>query len=100
MMPGVELLYGTWIKRICAMLANSSIDKWGLVPKPAEAISTWPGRAFAKAIISFTVFAGTDGCSIIRLGTNTACVIGVKSRIASYGTFLKVAGLIASVLTP
>jgi hypothetical protein len=72
----------------------------GLVPKPGEENETSPGRAFAIAISSFTLRAGKDGCVASTSVWIAACVIGAKSRSASYGTCLNVAGLIASVLMP
>jgi hypothetical protein len=59
-----------------------------------------PGRALANATSSFTVFAGSEGCVTRRLDSDTTCEIGAKSLSASYGTFLYIAGLIASVLMP
>ena len=32
MSPGAVPLYGTWVRRICVMLANSSMTRCGLVP--------------------------------------------------------------------
>ena len=67
---------------------------------PAEPKVRLPGFARASTISSFTVFAGTDGCSVSILGEETACEIGAKSRSASYGSFAYMLGLIASVESP
>ena len=56
------------------------------VPLPAELYCSESGRFFASAISSLTFFAGTDGCTSITLGRLTRLVIGVKSRIRSYGS--------------
>src|SRR5450759_221460 len=95
--PGLEPLYGTWIIRRFAMLANNSIDRCGCVPRPAEPNRIWPGFALASAIISFTDVAGTDGWTTTKLGKDAACVMGAKSRTASYGAFLFVRGTVTTV---
>jgi len=43
--------------------------------------------AFAIAITSFAVLAGREIAAAIISGTDTNCMMGVKSLIASYETF-------------
>src|SRR3954471_5688458 len=81
-----EPLNGTCTMLTCASVLNSSPERCGLVPRPAEPNVKLPGFAFASAINCSTVLAGTDGCSVRILGAETACEIGARSRSASYGT--------------
>src|SRR6266705_219421 len=83
---------------IPAMLFKSSTDICGEVPMPADAKLSWPGRCLAYAISSATDFTGSEGCTTSTFASDAACVIGAKSRSGSYGTFLYMTGLIASVL--
>ena len=47
-----------------------------------------PGCFLASATNSVSVFAGTDGLAISTFGAMAASVIGAKSLIGSYDTFL------------
>ena len=85
---------------IFASTLNNSPDRCGLVPRPAEPKVMVPGFALASAMNSFTVFAGTDGCTVRMFGDSTTSEIGAKSRSASYGSFAYMLGLIASVDRP
>ena len=58
-----------------------------------------PGFARASAMNSSTVFAGTDGCTIIANGIEATSDTGVKSFTGSNGSFGLSAGLIACELT-
>ena len=51
-----------------AAILNNSPAKWLILPLPADAMLTLPGLTLACAMNSATVAAGTDGCTIIRLG--------------------------------
>jgi hypothetical protein len=53
---------------------------------PAEPYESLPGFAFASATSCFSVFAGTDGCTAIPVGTTVITAIGAKSRSGSYPT--------------
>jgi hypothetical protein len=48
-------------------------------PLPADPKLSWPGFAFASAISSFTVLAGSDGCSTIMLGNEATSATADKS---------------------
>ena len=76
------------------MSLKSSAVRWGLVPMPGEANVSVPGFAFASAMRSFVVFAGTDGFTVRICDASTSSAIGVKSRAASYGSFWIMLGLI------
>ncbi len=80
-------LYGMWTRLTPAIALNSSPDKCGAVPVPAEAKFNWPGRLFARAMSSFTDLAGTDGCTTSTLGAAVVSAIGAKSRTKSNGSF-------------
>ena len=58
-----------------------------------------PGFARASATNSGTVFAGTDGWTIIANGIDATSDTGVKSLTGSNGSFGLSAGLIACELT-
>ena len=49
------------------------------VRPPAPAKLSLPGSAFASAISSRTLPAGTDGCTISTMGKVLTLVIGAKS---------------------
>jgi len=55
----------------------------GALPGPPEPKVSWPGRAFASAMSSFTDFTGTDGRTTNSNGEDVMSVIGAKSRIGS-----------------
>jgi len=55
----------------------------GALPGPPEPKVSWPGRAFASAMSSFTDFTGTDGRTTNSNGEDVTSVIGAKSRIGS-----------------
>ena len=48
----------------------------------------WPGFDFASFTRSGTDLTGSDGCTDSMKGVNAIRVIGVKSLIGSYGSFL------------
>ena len=50
------------------------------VPLPDEAKLIWPGLDLASAMNSFTVFAGTEGCTSITLGTRAISATVARSR--------------------
>ena len=53
---------------------------------PADPYVSCPGRALASAVSSFTFFTGKDGCTARMSGLDPTSVMGVKSRIESYGS--------------
>jgi hypothetical protein len=54
---------------------------------PGRGVRSSPGRAFANAINSFTVFAGTEGCTTSTLGLVANGAIAAKSFTRSYASF-------------
>ena len=86
-------LYGTCSTLMPAMLANSSIAKWLVVPAPAEAIVSLPGRAFAAATTPAIELKPDFGLASTTSGTACTVEIGAKSFNESYGSFLKITGL-------
>jgi hypothetical protein len=64
------------------MLSNSPA-RWLVWPTPADAKLYFPELAFTSAASSFTVVAGTDGCTIRTLHEAAGMVIGAKSLIGS-----------------
>ena len=74
-----EPLYGTCTISTFARLLNNSSDRCGLVPMPGEPTVSVPGFALASAITSFTVFAGTEGCTAITSVTSDISDTGSKS---------------------
>src|SRR5262245_8801405 len=77
---------GGWVYQSRVGL-NSSPERCGVVPSPAEAKLYLPGLAFISAMSSLTVFAGTEGCTVGTLGETAAGVTGAKSLKGSYGIF-------------
>src|SRR5215831_10963067 len=53
------------------MSLNSSHARWLMVPVPNEAVLILPGLAFACAMNSATVAAGTDGFTSMTNGKST-----------------------------
>ena len=68
------------------------------MPGPAEPYDSLPLFAFAYAMNSASVFAGTDGGTTSTFGVPPTIAIGVKSLTASYGS-LRTAGLVPCVPT-
>src|SRR5258707_668973 len=62
------------------MSLNSSHAKWLMVPVPNEAVLILPGLAFAWAMNSATVLAGTDGFTSTTNGRSTRPATGSTSR--------------------
>ena len=62
---------------------NSSPAMCCVVPVPLEATFSLPGLALAWAMNSDTVFAGTEGCTTMTLGTRIRPAIGAMSRMKS-----------------
>ncbi len=55
-----------------------------------------PGFAFAWAMNSASVFAGTEGLTTSKNGTAPTCVIGCRSASGSYGIAFIVTGAIVT----
>ena len=70
-----------------AACANSTAARCVGVPGPAFATDNPSGLLFAKATKSFTEVAGTDGCTTSTSMYEATSETGVKSLIASYGSF-------------
>src|SRR5262249_59716220 len=84
---GAEPLNGTCTRsRPCESL-NSSPERCGVVPSPAEAKLNLPGCALVYAISSLTLVTGSEGCTVSILGETAANVTGSKSLYGSYGIF-------------
>ena len=54
---------------------------------PKDENVTFPGLARTQPMNSFSVFAGTEGCTDSRNGESTSFDNGWKSRIGSNGSF-------------
>src|SRR6185503_11587814 len=76
---GPEPPNGMCTRSIFCDSLNSSPDKCGVVPRPAEAKLYLPGLALRNAASSMTVFAGIDGWTLSRFGDTAASVTGAKS---------------------
>ena len=76
-------LYGTCTIWIPAADLKSSPERWLVAPMPALPKLIVFGFALASSISSFTVFAGTLGCTTRRFGTTTRREIGAKSFTGS-----------------
>src|SRR3990172_1338231 len=76
---------------------NSSPARCPVVPTPAVANAICPGRARANAITSLAFFTGTEGCTVIIIGTTAILETGVKSRTGWYGRLRLVLTLMAWV---
>ncbi len=70
---------------ILAMLLNSSAERCGVEPLPAEAKLIAPGFSLASAISSCTFFAGTLLFTISTSGVVANSAIGAKSLAGSNG---------------
>ena len=66
-----------------AIMRNSSPEKWLELPMPADANVSWPGRAFARAMSSFTLCTGTDGWMTRMFGAVDIWTTGAKSLSVS-----------------
>ena len=62
---------------------NVTSDNWYGLVLPAEPKLILPGLAFAYAISSASVFAGTDGCTASTSGTRTTSVTRATSWLTS-----------------
>src|SRR5829696_3337408 len=93
---GALPLYGTWSISTPVIDLNNSPARWPGAPAPLEENVSAPRLAFASAINSLTVFAGTEGCSASTFGTVATAVIGAKSFCTSYGSFSYRLGTIVS----
>ena len=67
------------------MLLNSSPERCGVVPMPAEPKWTLPGLLLAYAISSWTFLAGMPGCTINTIGVSAKVPIATKSLAGSNG---------------
>ena len=76
-------LYGTCWVFTPARLLNSSPDTCTEVPMPGEPKVSCPGLAFASAISSCRVFAGTSLLTTSRFGVEAIRVTGAKSLTMS-----------------
>ena len=63
---------------------------------PGEPNTSVPGFAFASAMRSLVVFAGTDGFTVRICEASTSSAMGVRSRVVSYGSFVIMLGLMVS----
>ena len=73
-------LYATCVSCTPAIDANNSLITCAELPLPPLAKLSFFGCALASAINSFTVFAGSDGCTINTIGAEVVSVTGAKSR--------------------
>ncbi|MNC87478.1 hypothetical protein D3C83_32070 [compost metagenome] len=67
-----------------------------MLPVPAEAIRISPGFTFASAMNSFTLRAGSEGCTASMSGTSDTSEVAAKSRSGSYAGWLVNTGLTVS----
>jgi hypothetical protein len=63
-----------------AIWLNITSARWLVVPVPFEPKFRPPRVFLASATNSFTLRAGTDGCTVTTSGADATCVIGMKSR--------------------
>ena len=82
-MPCIEPLYGTCWMSMPADALNNSPPRCDDVPLPAEGNSSWPGRRFASAMTSLTVFAGSAGCTTMSSGAEEIRITGARSLSGS-----------------
>ena len=80
---GPTPLYGTCPTSMPVMDFRSSIERCRLLPTPADAKLILPGLALAAAMNSASVLNGCEGCTTSTFGSETSCVIGVRSRNTS-----------------
>ena len=73
--------YGRCTILVSVSIMNCAPAMWPLEPWPPEPMLILSGLAFAYATNSGTVFAETDGCTIIRSGERTIRTIGAKSAM-------------------
>src|SRR5689334_2413351 len=92
-MPGPPPLYGTCTHCTPVMYLNSSPERWLPVPEPLDPMLIEFGLALASAMRSFTVFTGEARFAVSMLGNAEICVMPVRSRVVSYGRFLRRLGL-------
>src|SRR5215468_2755635 len=90
---GPPPLNGTCTRSRLRERRNNSPTRWGGVPVPGEAKLYLPGLALIRATRSWTVRAGSDGCTVSTAGAETAMVTGSKSLMGSYATRGYSAGL-------
>src|SRR5262245_54935516 len=76
---GADPLNGTWTRSSPCESLNSSPERCGVVPSPAEAKLYLPGLALISEMSSLTVRAGIEGCTVSTLGETAARVTGAKS---------------------
>ena len=84
-MAGAAPLYGTWVMSIPAMVLKSSPARWPALPVLPEPKFSLPGFAFAYAMNSRTLAAGTAGFTTRTFGVDAIWVTGMKSLTGSYG---------------
>ncbi|MNC87378.1 hypothetical protein D3C83_31010 [compost metagenome] len=68
-------------------ISSISIARCVPEPIPAEPKVSLPGWDAASARNSLNDLAGSPGCATSMLGWSVTRVMGMKSRIASYGSF-------------
>ena len=68
------------VMSVFVMLLKSSKERCGDVPTPVVPYSSLPGLAFASAMNSLSVFAGTLGCTTSMFGVNPMRASIAKSR--------------------
>ena len=76
-------MYGTWVTSIFAVSSSSSTSSRAGEPGPTIALFSAPGLARASASRSFTLFAGTAGCTTSTSGPRTSSEIGARSFTVS-----------------
>ena len=77
---------GTWTTFSPAESLNSSPERCGVVPTPAEAKLYLPGVFLMTSTSSLTDVAVSAGLTTRTLGEAAAIETGLKSPIGSYGT--------------
>src|SRR5258706_5938638 len=86
-MAAPEPLYGMWVIERPDNWCSITPARWLVVPEPLEPKLSPSLRFFDTATSSFTVRAGTDGCTHSTIGEEATCTIGARSLRASYASF-------------
>ena len=81
-----------------AAFTKFSPAMWTWLPMPAEPKLIVPGLDLASAISSFTLLAGTDGCTTTSCGPLATLVTAMKSLTGSNGSCLYMCGLTVKML--
>ncbi len=91
-------LYGTCTMSTPVAALNISPLMCDWMPLPPDPKFSCPGFAFASAMSSATVFAGTEGCTTSTWPALATIDTGAKSAMGSKPRRLYRCGLVASVL--